>query len=69
MHYAPIALVVVYREVQRAAVVPERERSRFPAQATDQFGPGLVFEQGGEQGRAPGFGPSVEVGSVAEVDV
>src|SRR5215831_12909580 len=45
VHDAALAVIVVKRVVLGAAVVPDRQRARFPAEATGELGPHkVVFE-------------------------
>ena len=45
VHDAAVAVIVVDRIVQRAAVVPERDRAGAPIEAAGELRPGLVLEQ------------------------
>ena len=42
MHHAAVAVVVVERVVQAAAVVPQRQRARAPLEAAGELGADLV---------------------------
>ena len=64
-----VAVVVVDRVVQGAAIVPQRDRARLPAEAAGEFGLCLMLEQVIQQRRAFRLGPALEIGRMGEADI
>ena len=69
MHHTAEAVIVVDRIVQRAAIVPERQRADAPIEAAGKFRLGLVLKQEIEQRRTLGFGHILETHRVADIYV
>jgi hypothetical protein len=69
VQHAAVAVVVVDRVVQHAAVIPQRERTRRPAEAAGVLGAALVVEQVREQRLGLGLGPALEARGVRDVHV
>src|SRR5438105_15210607 len=68
-HAPALPVVVVDREVLRAAVVPDRERARRPAHAAGEFRPRLVLLQELDERPAFRFRHVLEVNGVAAADI
>src|SRR5262249_29942647 len=69
MHDPAIAVIIVDRIVQSAAIVPQRDRAEAPLEAARELGPRLVAEQIVEQGRAFLDRHVLEALGMAEIDV
>src|SRR5580704_15157058 len=69
VHDAALAVIVVDRVVLDAAIVPERDRALFPAEAAGEFGPHRVLPQVVEQRRALLLGHVLEADREGAVDV
>src|SRR5688572_12207151 len=67
VHQPAVAVVVVDRVVLRAAVVPERDRSRLPCKAAGELRPHLVAEKELEQRRALLVRHPLEPGGVRDI--
>src|SRR5438067_12169196 len=68
-HAPALPVVVVDREVLRAAVVPDRERARRPSHAAGEFRPRLVLLQESDERPALGFAHVLEADGVAAADI
>jgi hypothetical protein len=66
VHHAAEAVIVVNRIVERATIVPERQRADAPIEAAGEFGLGLVLKQEIEQWRTFGLGHILETHRVAD---
>src|SRR5438067_10059330 len=68
-HAPALPVVVVDREVLRAAVVPDRERARRPAHAAGEFRPRLLLLQELDERAALRLGHALQADGVAAADV
>src|SRR5271166_4058095 len=69
LHDPTLAGVVVHRVVLRAAIVPDRQRSRRPAESAGEFRTDLVAEQEFQQRRALLLRHAGETNRVRPVDI
>src|SRR5438132_11126658 len=68
-HAPALAVVIVHREVLRAAVVPDRERARRPAHAAGEFRPRLLLLQELDERAALRFRHVLEADGVAAAEI
>src|SRR6185503_8679102 len=68
-HAAALAVIVVYRAVLRAAVVPDGQRARLPAHAAGELGPGLMRLQEVDERAALLLAHVLEADGMAAADV
>src|ERR1043166_1121279 len=67
-HAATLAVIVVYREVLRAAVVPDGKRARRPLHTAGELRPRLLLLQKLDERPALRFGHVLEADGVAAAD-
>src|SRR5437867_2754854 len=64
-----VSVIVVDGVVQRASVVPDRQRSIIPTKSAGEFRTGAVLEQEPEEGPALGLGHSLKARRIDRIDV
>ena len=69
MHQALVAVIVIHGVVQRTAIVPKRNGTWLPTEATGVLGLDLMAEKIIQQPSTFFLGPTIKPGRMARIDI